>query len=73
MIEATDDGDVIYPDATMIREAVAYDVTKQSLIFSLRFLCKRGLLMKTEKIMQRQRWVVPYAPTEFSFDYFNKF
>ena len=61
--KVSDDGEVFYPDISIIRESLPYEVTKQALVFSLRYLIQKGLLEKKNRELRGSKSKTPYAPT----------
>lgn len=50
-------------DLDQIMELLPYDCTKESLHCSLRFLRKKGLIKKGDKVLRDSRWRTPVIPT----------
>ncbi len=55
-------------DVHLICEKVPYEVSKHAMMFSLRYLVSKGMLIKTAEIKRRERWVIPYEPTNLAYD-----
>lgn len=51
-----------------IRKAVSYDCSRESMMCSLRFLSKKGLIEKGEPELRDSRWVTPILPTALALE-----
>lgn len=67
LTEVKENGEIYYPDINDIVSEVAYEVSKPAMVFSLRFLIRKGLLEKKSLIVRKQQHRRPYAPTDIAF------
>lgn len=68
MNETVDCEESKWNDVYLICDKVPYEVSKDAMMYSLRYLIRKGLLSKTERIKRRQRLVTVYVPTNLAYD-----